>query len=153
MTTVWAAGNSGGDGSTSQTNPDPSATTRLGVLSIASYDEGGRLTRDGRIPSGSSRGARSDPRTWPDLSAPGEGITSACRVYFGVCDAVGSNPENGPGATDLATYWTGSGTSWAAPHVAAVLALLQLRPQATPAQLDVLLKQTAYRYRDGAHRR
>jgi serine protease AprX len=72
-------------------------------------------------------------------------------VYFGVCDAVGSNPENGPGSTDLATYWTGSGTSWAAPHVAGIIALLlQVRPTATRAQLDAVLKMTAYRYRDGA---
>jgi serine protease AprX len=151
VTTVWAAGNSGGDGSVSTTNPDPSATSRAGVLSIASYDDTGRITRDGRLSAGSSRGAKSDPRTWPDLSAPGEGITSACRLYFGVCDAVGTNPENGPGPTDVATYWTGSGTSWAAPHVAAVIALLlQVRPSATPAQLDAVLKRTAHRYRDGA---
>lgn len=148
--TVWAAGNTGGDGSTNSDNPDPSATTRAGVLSVASYDDGGHLTRDGQLSATSSRGAKADPTTWPDLSAPGEGITSACRAYFGVCDAVGSNPENGPGATDLATYWTGSGTSWAAPHVAAVIAiLLQVRPSATPAQLDAVLKATAYRYGRG----
>jgi serine protease AprX len=151
VTTVWAAGNSGGDGSASATNPDPSSTTRAGVLSVASYDDTGRITRDGRVSAGSSRGASADPRTWPDLSAPGEGITSACRVYFAVCDAVGSGPRNGPSASDIATYWTGSGTSWAAPHVAGVIALLlQVRPTLSPAALDVLLKRTAHRYRDGA---
>ncbi|MCW2707505.1 MAG: peptidase [Frankiales bacterium] len=121
------------------------------MLSIASYDDNGRISRDGTVSTTSARGAKGDPATWPDLSAPGEGIISACRVYFGVCDAVGSNPENGPGSTDLATYWTGSGTSWAAPHVAGIIALLlQVRPRATPAQLDAVLKMTAYRYRDGA---
>src|SRR3954469_7170331 len=35
---VWAAGNSGGDGSTNQSNPDPAANPMPGVLSIAGYD-------------------------------------------------------------------------------------------------------------------
>jgi serine protease AprX len=117
------------------------------VLSIASYDDTGRIERDGTVSTTSARGARSDPATWPDLSAPDEGIISACRVYFGVCHAVGSNPENGPGSTDLATYWTGSGTSWAAPRIAGIIALLlQVRPTATPAPLDAVLKMTAYQY-------
>jgi serine protease AprX len=103
------------------------------------------------VSSTSARGAKSDPATWPALSAPGAGITSACRAHFGACDAAGSNPEHGPGSTDLATYWTGSGTSWAAPHVAGFIALLlQVRPAATPAQLDAVLKKKACRYRDGA---
>ena len=151
VTVVWANGNSGGDGSTSNSNPDPAANPTPGILTIAGYDDGGTGSRSGHLSPTSSRGAKADPRTWPDLSAPGENVTSSCRAWFAVCDAVGSSPRNGPGPTDVATYWTGSGTSWAAPHVAGVIAqLLQVRPDATPAVLDAVLKKTAWRYRDGA---
>jgi serine protease AprX len=52
---------------------------------------------------------------------------------------------------DVATYFTGSGTSWSAPEVGGVVALLfQARPKATPAQIEDVLKSTAYKYRDGA---
>jgi hypothetical protein len=81
----------------------------------------------------------------------GRGHQFGVPLYFGVCHAVGSNPENGPGSTDLATYWTGSGTSWPAPRVAGIIALLlQVRPTATPAPLDAVLNLTAYRHNDGA---
>ena len=53
-------------------------------------------TRDGVVSDYSSRGATSDPSTWPDLSAPGENITSSCRVYLPIC-ATGLAPQNGPG--------------------------------------------------------
>jgi serine protease AprX len=151
VTTVWANGNSGGDGTTSTSNPDPAANPTPGILAIASYDDLGKGSRDGTLSPDSSRGQANLPRTWPDLSAPGVNVTSACRAYFAVCDAVGREPRNGPASSDLATYWTGSGTSWAAPHVAGVIAqLLQVDPDATPAQLDDVLKATAHRYAGGA---
>jgi serine protease AprX len=152
IVTVWAAGNSGGDGSTSSTNPDPSANPSPGVLSVASYDDGQTGTRNGKLSETSSRGSKKDPRTWPDISAPGANITSACRAYFAVCDAVGSSPRNGPGPTDIATYFTGSGTSWAAPHVAGIVAqLFQADPDATPAVIDDVVKTTAHRYGGGGY--
>jgi serine protease AprX len=151
VVTVWAAGNSGGDGSKNATNPDPAANPTPGILSVAGYDDLQTGTRNGQLAATSSRGSKVDPRTWPDVSAPGAGITSACRAYFAVCDAVGASPRNGPGTTDIATYFTGSGTSWAAPHVAAVVAMLfQANPSATPARIDDVIKATAYRYRAGA---
>jgi serine protease AprX len=151
VVTVWANGNSGGDGSTSTSNPDPARNPTAGILAIGSYDDLGTGSRNGKLSSDSSRGQADLPQTWPDLSAPGVNITSACRAYFAVCDAVGNNPRNGPSSTDVATYWTGSGTSWAAPHVAAVIAqLLQVSPRATPAQLDDVLKATAHRFPGGA---
>ncbi len=151
VVTVWAAGNSGGDGSKNATNPDPAANPAPGILSVAGYDDLQTGTRNGQLSPTSSRGSRNDPRTWPDVSAPGAGVTSACRAYFAICDAVGSGPRNGPGPADLATYVTSSGTSWAAPHVAAVVAMLvQADPSATPARIDDAIKATAYKYSSGA---
>ncbi|MCW2570922.1 MAG: exported protein of unknown function, putative Peptidase domain, partial [Frankiales bacterium] len=123
-----------------------------GVLSVASYDDGQTGTRNGKLSDTSSRGSKRDPLTWPDISAPGVNITSACRAYFAVCDAVGSSPRNGPGAADIATYFTGSGTSWAAPHVAGIIAqLFQADPAATPAVIDDAIKTTAHRYGGGGY--
>ena len=56
-----------------------------------------------------------------------------------------------PGATDLGTFNTISGTSMAAPHIAGIVAqLFEDSPNATPAQIEAALKSTAYRYTDGA---
>ena len=63
----------------------------------------------------------------------------------------GLDPRNGPGATDIGTFNTISGTSMAAPHIAGIVAqLFQANPAATPAQVEEALKTTAYKYTDGA---
>ena len=149
VVTVWAAGNDGGDGSGSLTNP-PGQDPTGGILSVASYYDQDTGTRNGVVSDYSSRGAASDPSTWPDLSAPGENITSSCRVYLPIC-ATGLAPQNGPGALDVGTFNTISGTSMAAPHIAGIVAqLFQADPTATPAEIEAALKGTAYRYTDGA---
>ncbi|MGY1724951.1 S8 family serine peptidase [Blastococcus sp. SYSU DS0533] len=149
VVTVWAAGNDGGDGSTSLTNP-PGQDPTGGILSVASAFDRDTGTRDGAVSGYSSRGAAADPSTWPDLSAPGENITSACRPYLPIC-ATGLDFRNGPGLLDLGTFNTISGTSMAAPHVAGIVAqLFQADPTATPAEIEAALKGTAYRYADGA---
>jgi subtilisin family serine protease len=149
VVTVWAAGNDGGDGSESVTNPagqDPTG----GILSVASYYDEDTGTRDGVVSEYSSRGAATDPSTWPDLSAPGENITSSCRLYLPIC-ATGLDPHDGPGLTDVGTFNTISGTSMAAPHIAGIVAqLFQADPTATPAQIEAALKGTTYRFTDGA---
>jgi subtilisin family serine protease len=118
---------------------------------VGSYDDKGTGTRDGDIDPGSSKGKASDPNTWPDISAPGINILGACRPSFAICDAIGKNPKDGPGPNDIATFFVASGTSWAAPTVAGVVAMLfQVRPTATAAQIDDVLKATAYKYRNGA---
>jgi len=147
--TVWAAGNDGGDGSESLTNP-PAQDPTPGVIGVASYYDQATGTRDGVVSEFSSRGKAGDPSTYPDLSAPGEDITSACRPYLAVC-STGFDPRNGPGATDIGTFNTISGTSMAAPHVAGIVAqLYQAEPDATPAEIEQALTSTAYQFRDGA---
>jgi serine protease AprX len=149
VVTVWAAGNDGGDGSASVTNPSGQDPTG-GILSVASYYDQDTGTRDGVVSDYSSRGDASDPSTWPDLSAPGENITSACRPYLPIC-STGFDFRNGPGPLDIGTFNTISGTSMAAPHIAGIVAqLFQADPSATPAEIEAALKGTTYRFTDGA---
>lgn len=145
---VWANGNDGGDGSANLSNP-PGVDPTPGVISVASYNDQGTGTRDGALSDFSSRGLAADSATWPDISAPGENITSSCRLYLPIC-ATGLDPQNGPGLLDLGTFNTISGTSMAAPHIAGIVAqLFQAKPSATPADIERALKSTAYKYGTG----
>ena len=60
VVTVWAAGNDGGDGSASLTNP-PGQDPTGGILSVASYYDQDTGTRDGVVSDFSSRGAAGRP--------------------------------------------------------------------------------------------
>jgi serine protease AprX len=145
---VWANGNDGGDGSANLSNP-PGVDPTPGVISVASYNDQETGTRDGAVSDFSSRGLAADSATWPDISAPGENITSSCRLYLPIC-ATGLKPQNGPGLLDLGTFNTISGTSMAAPHIAGIVAqLFQAKPSATPADIERALKSTAYKYGTG----
>ncbi|PXY27199.1 S8 family serine peptidase [Prauserella muralis] len=149
VVTVWANGNDGGDGSQNLSNP-PGQDPTPGILSVASYNDQGTGTRDGTVSDYSSRGAANDQQSWPDISAPGENILSACRPYLPIC-STGLQPVNGPGMLDLGTYNVISGTSMAAPQITGIVAqLYQAKPDATPAEIEDALKSTAYKYTDGA---
>ncbi|MGI8791988.1 MAG: S8 family serine peptidase, partial [Acidimicrobiales bacterium] len=115
VVTVWANGNDGDNGKNQSSvwGQDPTP----GIISVANYDDGGTGSRDGALASSSSRGLKSDDATYPDISAPGTNITSACRVYLSVC-MTGFE-------TDDPDYNTISGTSMAAPFVAGSVAVVQ----------------------------
>jgi len=145
---VWAAGNSAGNGSIATTNP-PGMDPTPGILMVANYSDRQAGDRDNRLSASSSRGKQGDPTTYPDLSAPGERITSACRPYLVIC-STGGAPKNGPGPADVATFNTISGTSTAAPYVAGVVAqLFQANPRLTPAAVEQILEDTAHRFTEG----
>ena len=149
VATVWANGNDGGDGSENLSNP-PGQDPTGGVISVASYNDLGTGTRDGEVSDFSSRGKAGQPSSYPDISAPGDLITSSCRPYLVIC-STGLDPQNGPGATDIGTFNTISGTSMAAPHIAGIVAqLFQRSPSATPAQVEDAIKSTAHKYTFGA---
>jgi serine protease AprX len=149
VVTVWANGNDGGNGSSNLSNP-PGTDQTPGILSVASFNDQGTGTRDGTVSEFSSRGAKADSRTWPDISAPGENIASACRAYLPICSQ-GLQPMNGPGALDVGTYNVISGTSMAAPQITGIVAqLFQARPSATPGEIERALKSNAYKFRNGA---
>ena len=150
--TVWANGNTGGDGTADNSNYAATHDRTPGVIAVASYDDLGTGSRHGVVSDTSSRGLKSDPRTWPDISAPGVNIVSSCRGYNAICPAIETqSPRNGPGPTDIATYFIGSGTSFSAPQVCGIVALLfQADPRATAALVESTLERTAWRYRNGA---
>ena len=141
VTPVWAAGNAGGDGTFAQTNP-PAMDATPGVLMVASYNDGGTGSRDNALSSFSSRGQAGDPTTYPDLSAPGDLITSACRPTLAVCQ--------GAPSYDGGNYQTISGTSMASPYVAGVVAQLnEAAPTLTPGAIEDVLEDTAYKFAAG----
>jgi serine protease AprX len=143
VVTVWANGNDGGDGSTSLSNP-PGMDPTPGILSVASFFDQNTGTRVGTVSDFSSRGKAGDQSTYPDISAPGEDITSSCRVYLPICSS-GLDPK------EAGDYNTISGTSMATPHISGIVAqLFQANPNATPAQVEAALESTAYKYTNGA---
>lgn len=142
---VWAAGNGdelndGGNGSDNRTN-GPGASPVPGVLMVANYSDGETGSRSGGLNSSSSRGEKGRPETYPDLSSPGTNITSACRITLAICSPHPDDPDFG----------TISGTSMAAPLVAGAVALLrQAHPEATSAQIEEALENSAFKFGDAS---
>ena len=113
---------------------------------MASYDDRNTGTRDGAVSPFSSRGRADNPATWPDISAPGSFIISTCRYTLPVCWVHAGQQLSPPNA-----YSQLSGTSMAAPHVSGIIAqLYQANPALTPAQVEDVLEDTAYKFMNGA---
>ena len=138
---VWSAGNgdavnNGGDGSDNRTNPNGASPTP-GIMMVANYFDQNIGTRNGALDPSSSRGDATRPQTWPDISAPGTDIFSSCRAYLPLCAGAGD-------------YGSMTGTSMAAPHIAGIVAtLLQVNPALTPAQVEDVLEDNAYKFGSG----
>jgi serine protease AprX len=117
ITVIFASGNNG-----------PSPDT-LNPYSVAPWVIGvGSSRKDGRLSDFSSRGIFEELLYHPTLLAPGENITAASPLAL-----------NGGAA-----YSVSSGTSFSAPHVAGVVALmLQANPALTPGTIKRILVQTA----------
>jgi serine protease AprX len=144
VTVVFAAGNSGGSGASATTSVQCVNLTP-GNVCVASYDDRDSGTRDGPLSSFSSRGKTDDPTTWPDLSAPGSFIVSTCRYTLPVCWAHAGQQTDPPNA-----YSELSGTSMAAPHMTGIIAqLYQVDPTLTPARVEDVLEDTAYKFTFG----
>ena len=143
VTVVFAAGNDGPDADTTSSecrNPTP------GVICVAAYNDQNSGTRSGALADFSSRGAPGSPETYPDISAPGQDITSTCRITLPIC-LLGEGLILSP----LNTYARLSGTSMAAPHIAGIAAqLLEADPSLTPAGVEDVLEDTALKLTAGA---
>src|SRR6185436_12689627 len=130
---VFAAGNHGPSPDT--LNPYAVAPWVIGVGSVG---------RDGRLSAFSSRGIFEELLYHPVLVAPGEGIVAAKPVALGGVDGIVGIADPEGGATvppQFALHYTAvSGTSFASPHVAGVVALmLEAAPSLTPAGIKRIL--------------
>jgi serine protease AprX len=106
----------------------------------------GATDNQGRLASFSSRGEFGSPLFRPTLVAPGVNTVSlrpsTVATVTTVDGLAASDPQLSP--SELPYYTTGSGTSFSAPQVAGVIALmLEANPQLTPAQIRNILQRTA----------
>lgn len=150
---VVAAGNSG---------DTPGAINALSVapwvISVAAGDKQARGTPAGFSSRGEDDGTGHDtagqpadpmvaPNFRPDITAPGNDIKSARSSGAGVTNTAGTAAGNDTSTIPpafLPRYTTSQGTSFAAPHVAGVIALmLQVNPSLTPDEIITLLRASA----------
>lgn len=123
------------------------------VISTGATDSRGKLAEF------SSRGDFGSPLFRPTIVAPGVDTVSLRPSTLAAVTAVNGLASNDKGLspTDVPFYTTGSGTSFSAPQVAGVIALmLEANPNLTPAQVRDILQRTAtplppyYMYEVGA---
>lgn len=106
----------------------------------------GAVDNLGKLASFSSRGDFGSPLFRPTIVAPGVNTVSLrASTVAAVTTVDGAVPNDSSlSATELPYYTTGSGTSFSAPQVAGVIALmLEVNPNLTPAQVRDVLQRTA----------
>lgn len=107
---IFAASNSGGDGTVIESNPYGNVPSNIAVAAIE---------RDGSgVASFSSRGQLGIHTTYPDVGAPGVGIWSTAARRTLISMSTKGGVEFDP------YYFAISGTSMATPHIAGVVALI-----------------------------
>jgi len=149
VTVVFSAGNSGDATDNDTTSPTCKDTTP-GVICVASYSDLGTGSLNGVMSNFTSQGPFNDASKYPDISAPGQEITSTCSTYLPICK--NSDPFVPVDTAFQPYYGTISGTSMATPHtVGAIALLLQARPDLTPDQVERLLQDTARKITDNVY--
>ena len=148
VSVVFSAGNTGPG--TDSLNPYSVAPW---VISTGATDNLGKLA------DFSSRGEFGSPLFHPTLVAPGVNTVSlraSTLATVTTIDGLAAN-DSALAATEIPYYTTGSGTSFSAPQVAGVIALmLEANPNLRPAQIRDILQRTAtplppyYLYQVGA---
>ena len=122
-------------------------TDSLNPYSIAPWVIGVGATDDlGKLASFSSRGEFGSSLFRPTLVAPGVRTVSLRPSTVASVTSANGLVENDTqlSPSELPYYTTGSGTSFSAPHVAGVIALmLEANPQLSPAQIRDILQRTA----------
>ena len=134
---VTAAGNTGGPGQCAQQNPRDAAVADevTMVASPAWYDD--YVLTVGSVGTDGSPSEFSLAGPWVDVAAPGESVVSLAPTDDGLVDI-------SPSGTPL------SGTSYAAPVVSAVAALVRARsPELTARQVMRRIEDTAHRPASG----
>jgi subtilisin family serine protease len=154
---VFAAGNDGDTpGAINPYSVAPwvisvAAGEKQGLGSPASFSSRGVDNGTGVDVAGQPADPSLPPNFRPDITAPGVDVKSARSKGPGVTNVAGSLPIF-VGANDLTTiapaflpfYTTSQGTSFAAPHVTGVVALMmEANPELTPDEVVTILRGTA----------
>lgn len=106
----------------------------------------GATDSQGRLAGFSSRGAFGNPLFRPTLVAPGANTISLRASTVAAVTSIDGlfGADTQLSTSELPYYTSGSGTSFSAPQVAGVIALmLEANPQLTPAQVRDILQRTA----------
>lgn len=120
--------------------------TGKSIISVGAYNTD--FSPNGNIAYFSSKGPTADGRTKPDITAPGNRITSSVSRFDTYYETYGPGwSDVVSGVTDGTNTWRFAkmqGTSMASPMVAGIIALwLEMYPDLTPTQAKQIMKSSA----------